>query len=236
MKSTTSIFGLLALATLVAVENSFGQGFVFNNFGTSGGARARVFGVEPENPHRQLWGNGPEASPPGTQIYSGAPLLGTNYNVEAWYSLMPVPDVFALNTSARPVQDSLTYFGFSEFPGFFIRGQLFIPDALRNPSSPPGDPYMAYLQVRAWDNAGGRFASWDQARQAAQAGSGQAVGWSTTFEQGLSIGASTYPGLQNFQSFNLFIVPEPSAIVLALLASLTLLGSLRPRRRSRKPT
>ena len=234
MKSKTSIFVLFSLAALVAVENSFGQAFFFSNSGV-GGARARVFGVEPDNPSRQLWGNGPEASPPGTQIYSGTPLLGTNYNVQAWYSLTPVPDVFALITIARPVQNSLTYFAFSEFPGFFTRGELYIPDALPNPS-PPGDPYMAYLQVRAWDNGGGRFASWDQAWNAAQAGSGHAVGWSTTFAQPLAIGTGLYPGLQNFQSFNLFIVPEPSAIALALLASLALWGSLRPRRHFRKPT
>ena len=234
MKSKTSIFVLFGLAALVAVENSLGQGFGFYNFGANGGARARVFGVEPDNPYRQLWGNGPEASPPGTQTYSGTPLLGTNYNVEAWYSLTPAPDVFALNASARPVQDSLTYFGFSEFPGFFSRGERYIPDAIFTPF-PPGDPYMVYLQVRAWDNAGGRFPSWDQAWNAAQAGSGHAVGWSTTFEQPLAIGTGPYPGTYNFQSFNLFIVPEPSAIALALLASLILFGSLRPRPHRRKP-
>ena len=207
-----------------------GHFLFYDNFGGNGGARARVFGVEPENPHRQLWGNDAEASPSGTQVYSGAPLLGTNYNVQAWYSLTPVPDVFALNASARPVENSLTYFAFSEFPGFFSRGQRSIPDALVNPSWPPGHAYLAYLQVRAWDNAGGQFATWDQAWQAAQAGSGHAVGWSATFVQGLDIGTIPYQGLENFRSFNLFIVPEPSAIALALLASLTLLGSVRRRK------
>ena len=230
MKSTTSIYALFTLVSLVAVENSFGQAFIFSNFGGSGGARARVFGVEPDHPHRQLWGNDLEASPPGAQVYSGTPLLGTNYNVQAWYSLTPVPDIFALNASARPVQNSLARFGFSEFPGFFNRGERTIPDALINPSFPPGDLFLAYLQVRAWDNAGGQFATWDQAWQAAQAGSGHAVGWSTTFAQPLAIGTVPYPSLQNFRSFNLFIVPEPSAIALALLASLTLLGSLRRRK------
>ena len=175
MKSKTSIFVIFGLAVLVAVENTFAQGFGFNNIGIYGGAIARVYGPEPGNPSQQLWGNGPEASPPGAQVYSGAPLFGTNYNVEAWYSLIPVPDMFDLNPSARPVPDSLTYFRLSAFPGFFSRGELTIPDALPNPS--PGFPYFVYLQVRAWDNAGGQFASWDQAWSAAQAGSGHAVGW-----------------------------------------------------------
>ena len=236
MKSKTSIFVLFGLVILVPVEHSFAQGFVFSNTSVNGGARARVYGIEPGNPNQQLWGNTAEAVVPGTQVYSGVPLLGINYNVEAWYSLTPVTDIFALNSSARPVQNSLTFFAFPQSPGFFSRGDLFIPDAIPNPSFPPGDPFMAYLQVRAWDNAGGQFTSWDQAWNAAQAGSGHAVGWSATFEQALTGGLQPYPGLHNFQSFNLHVVPEPSAIMLALLGSLLLLGSLRPRCRSRKPT
>ena len=230
MKSKIPVFLLFSLAALVLVDNSFGQAFFFSNTGANGGARARVFGVEPENPHRQLWGNDAEARPPGTQVYSGAPLLGTNFNVQAWYSLMPAADPLALNASARPVENSLARFFSPQDQGFFSRGDRFVPDALLNPSSPPGDPFLAYLQVRAWDNGGGQFPTWDQAWQAAQAGSGYAVGWSTTFAQPLSIGTIPYTGLQNFQSFNLFIVPEPSVPALALVASLALWGGLRLRK------
>lgn len=152
--------------------------------------------------------------------------------MQGWYSLTPVSDAFALIGGAIPIPDSLTFFGFSNSPGFFIRGERFIADAL---PSPPGSsyPYTAYLQIRSWDDRNGQYASWDAAWNAAQAGSGNAVGWSKTFAQPLDIGSVPYPGMMNFESFNLFIVPEPSLTVLAVLGGAVLFASARIRRRHR---
>jgi hypothetical protein len=81
---------------------------------------------------------------------------------------------------------------------------------------------MVYLQVRTWDNAGGQLGSWDEAWNAALAGSGRAVGWSEVFEQPLAIGSVPYPGMMNFESFNIFLVPEPGTVSLMVLGGAAL--------------
>src|SRR5207247_862369 len=170
-------------------------------------------GPDPANPFLQQWGNTPNDNPPGTQTYGGQPLDGTNYSVQAWFSLTPVAEPFALATNARPVDGSLL--------GFFIAGRFgardpVIPEAIVNFTNGLY-PYWAYLQVRAWDNAGGQLASWDSAWSAAQNGSGRAVGWSEVFFQPLEVALVPWPGIINFESFNTFVVPEPASTGLLAL-------------------
>ena len=226
-----TLSGTLAVAAscfLAVCPNSLAQGvFLFQNVGANGGARAPIYGPEPGNPSLQLWGNPLDALPPGNQSYSG-PLIPTNYSVEAWYTLAPVGDVSQLIPNARPVAGSLTS---PHREGYFIGPSPLIPDP--NRSQDPGYPYYVYLQVRAWDNAGGHYPSWDSAWSAARAGSGTAVGWSQVFYQPLDRDASTfpYPGLDNFQSFNLFIVPEPTSASLFVAGAIVFRFFRRPYRR-----
>src|SRR5689334_6529485 len=124
----------LHFISVVAAIGTFGygtiglpQGFVFNNMGGNGGARAAVYGPDPLNPYLRLWGNGADATPAGTQLYFGAP-LDSNYAVQAWYSLSPVDDVLAVLPSATIVSGSRTSFR-PGVPGYFSRGDLTISDA-----------------------------------------------------------------------------------------------------------
>ncbi len=206
----TFVSALIALGAALA-ESSSAQGvFYFSNTGVNGGARALVYGPEPANPFRQLWGNTPDARPPGTQSYSGPVVTGTNYSVQGWYSLTPSADVFELVPTARPVPGSLRGLN----GGYFGGGNPQIPDP--NFSLTNDYPFYVYLQVRAWDNAGGQYPTWSDAWSAANQGSGRAVGWSKVFYQPLTspLDMGMWPSLFNFQSFNLFILPEPSAIAI----------------------
>lgn len=218
---------------LLGTTTCLGQGgFLFANNGANFGARAPVYSTEPSNPYLQLWGNPPNATPPGSQTYSGPLLVGTNYSVEAWYTLAPVADPLQLIPDARPVASSLTLFRLPSAPGFFAGQHVLIPDP--NPSQTTEYPYYVYLQVRAWDNANGQYPTWTEAWSAANQGSGRAVGWSTIFYQPLDRDSSTlpWPGLINFESFNLFIVPEPASASLLILGvtSLWLFRDRRPHR------
>jgi hypothetical protein len=220
---------LLGFAIALSVESAFCQGaFEFTNGGGNGSARAPIYGPDPDNPYLQTWGNAPDATPPGTQSYSGPRLTGTNYSVQAWYSLVPATDDFQLIGAARPVSDAPTSFA-AGFPGFFA-GYGTIPDAIPTPSS--NYPFMVYLQVRTWDNAGGQLGSWADAWNAAQAGSGRAVGWSKVFVQPLGDGsAKPDPGMFNFESFNVYVVPEPGTVSLVVLGGAALFWGIRYRRR-----
>ncbi len=225
---------LSILAVLLVPSSGLAQGvFYFENGGWNGAARAGVYGPDPSNPSLQLWGNTPDARPPGTQTYSGPLLLGTNFSAEGWYSLVPAADAYQLLPGSRAVAGTLT--AFSSFtPGLFSA----MPETEMldfNLSTSNTWPYYVYLQVRAWDNAGGQYPTWSDAWNAANQGSGRAVGWSKTFYQPLDWIGSTrpYPGMINFESFNLFIVPEPSAIaILAVGAAALGLRSRRGRRTS----
>jgi len=221
---------LLGLALLAAVESSLGQGsFVFYNGGANGGAIGAIYGPDPADPHRHQWGNTPEGRPAGTQVYAGAPLAGTAYSVEAWYSLTAATDVFALQTEASAARRSLTTFFTGTGAGFFTGGDVSVSETTYNPNQPPGSAYGVWLQVRAWDNAGGQLGTWDAAWKAALAGSGKAVGWSGVFWQSARP-LGVWPGLVNFESFNVAIVPEPGTLSLAALGGAAWCWS---RRRSR---
>jgi hypothetical protein len=212
----------LGFSIFVATESLFGQGsFVFDNGIVNFGPRAAIYAPDPGDPHRQQWGNTQDARVPGTQAYAGALLVGNTYSVQAWYSLSPVVDVFQL-AGDGPVSGPPTLFNLG--PGYFAGYERVVPGALD----------MVYLQVRAWDNAGGQLGSWDEAWNAALAGSGRAVGWSKVFEQPLGIGSVPYPGMMNFESYNIFVVPEPGTVSLVVLGGTALFWSVRRRRPLRR--
>ena len=98
--ATTTLLG----AALVAwsAGDALGQGFYFQNRGANDGAWAPIYGPEPDNPYLQKWGNEAQALPPGTQTYTGPLLDGTNYSVQAFFSLTPVQHPFELMTDAPP--------------------------------------------------------------------------------------------------------------------------------------
>jgi hypothetical protein len=135
--------------------------------------------------------------------------------VEAWFSLTPVSDIYALNPSASPLAGSQTTFLLGG--GFFVGGFPLVSEVMNSVSGPG-----VYLQVRAWDNAGGQYTTWEQAWNAALAGSDTAVGWSEVFWQPVNSGLGEPASLDNFESFNIFIVPEPSTVALFGLGGLSL--------------
>jgi hypothetical protein len=213
----------------IYIDTSSGQGVVqgvfdFSNTGVNGGSRAPVFGPDPTNPSLQQWGNPTNASPPGTQTYLGPSLNGSSFSVQAWYSTNAVSGSTQLLPDARPVSGSL---GTNFYAGLFPLPQQYtvIPDALPNPAFDPSyaavtnKPLYAFLQLRVWDNGGGQYGSWDSAWSAALAGSGRAVGWSRVFWQPITglMDTTPWPGMPYFESFNAFIVPEPSAAALLLV-------------------
>jgi hypothetical protein len=202
----------LVLSALCLQLEAHSQGFIaFNNYGINGSPIAPIYGPEVNSPQEQKWGNAAEAIPSGVQTYTGIPLAGANYIVEGWYSLTPVADIYELNTAASVLLNSTSTF----LPnGLFARDDAYIP-VIPNVGNPG-----VYLQVRAWDNGGGQFSTWTEAWEAAMAGSGKAVGWSKVFWQDVAQGAAPPAGLRNFESFNIFIVPEPSTFALLGLGGL----------------
>jgi len=223
----------LGVVILASIESALGQGtFVFSNTGANSGTLAPIYGPDPGDPYWRQWGNAPQGQPPGTHVYAGPLLAGTAYSVEAWYSVTAAADVFALQTAASAAPRSLTTFFTGTGAGFFAGGDVSVSETTYNPNQPPGSAYGVYLQVRAWDNAGGQLGTWDAAWKAALAGSGKATGWSRVFWQSARP-LGVWPGLVNLESFNIAIVPEPSTALLVVLGGAAWCWSLRRRQRPR---
>src|SRR5689334_19123552 len=110
---------LLEFAVLAFSISSFSQGFIYGNRGVNAGAFAPIYGPDPGAPYLQKWGNTSESTPPGTQTYSGAPLAGSNYSVQAFYSLTPVQNINEMVLNAPFVVGSLTTFRTGLAAGFF---------------------------------------------------------------------------------------------------------------------
>jgi hypothetical protein len=196
-----SILTLVALGAAVSV---MGQGIV--NFSTrvSGTVIGHVYDVG--GPART--GNTASETPAGTQTYAGALLQGTGFSAA----------LFAANGAGQAegslvlVPGSLTTFR----TGATLGGTP-APLTLAVPGVAAGG--TGTFQIRAWNNGGGLYATYDLA-----AAANSPVGKSGLFDvANLGDGVLTLPAdFANFRSFNLSAVPEPSTFVLAGLGAAAL--------------
>lgn len=199
---------LLILVSLVCAVTVFGQGTMAFNNRIVGSVVAPIYGVDPANqgPSGFRQGNTSAGTPPGTQLYSGVPLLsGTGYTAQLFggavgTSLDPASPANALTPTVAFRTGSAA--GYTVTPAPTVA----VPGVAENGT--------AVVQLRAWDNRGGTITSWDQVLQDPSV----PRGWSTTFNVSPLGGTlTTPPNLVGLTSFNLFIVPEPSVIALGVL-------------------
>jgi hypothetical protein len=219
---------LLVAALLVSAVGAFGQGAVnFNNRATTAGAGAQapvvapIFGVDPTAPTEQRSGNpisswngtnGPTPVPQGTQTYRGTPLNGTGFTATLWAADSQAADSAMVQIVSVSFRTAAT----ASLQGFWATP----PTVPTVPGVPGADAVArAKFQVRVWDNKGGTITSWQAVLDPAN--NGVARGWSAIFSPNFALGAGTTlpPNLLGLESFQLFIVPEPSVIALGVLGA-----------------
>jgi hypothetical protein len=208
---------LLVLAGLLTAVGAFAQGsirFEDRVTGTSTAAVvAPIYNVDPANPTATKTGNAQSAPtapiPVGTQIYGGAPLVGTGFTASIWARLAGTQNAFvqAATTPFRATT-STTLFGFWTTPGTAVVLQGIPSDVASR----------AEIIIRAWDNKGGTITTWAQAIDPANQ---DAFGESLAFVAPDQLGGGTTlpPTLVGLQSFQLHTVPEPSVIALGALGA-----------------
>lgn len=180
---------------------------------------APIFGPEPSNPTVPLYGNPPNGLPPGTTVYSGAPLAGTGYTAEIWWGTT------ADENSLQPVPGSQWYFRTGAGAGYLsATSPTGGGTMLTIPGTVPGT--TVWMQIRVWDNKGGTITSWNDAVAYwnSLTDPNYAIGKSQLFEQPL--GGETYlpTGLDGLRSFSLYTnVPEPATLALLGIGGLGLL-------------
>jgi hypothetical protein len=222
------LIGGLVLASAVA---SFGQGQVlFNNRvvntpslpGPNANVYAPVYDVEPGNPTLSQTGQSSIGDPMGATAYGGARLSGTGFTAQLWGGPGGIVDPAQLMLCTAGAGNASTTFR----TGANTVGSIVaLADAASIPNAPAGGGSRASLQLRAWNNMGGAVTSWAMVMaDPANIPHGSSPIFTPPFD--LGGGSVTPPNLIGLQSFNLFVVPEPSLIALGALG----LGALLLRR------
>jgi len=227
---------LLVAAMLVSAVGAFGQGAIkFDNRATTAGTEGAspvvspIFGVDPACPTCEKQGNptyasytnrystsAPQPQPAGTQVYGGAALAGTGFTATLWANNSNLPDdqLQLISTTGFRTQTTLS-----------LQGYVVVPNPSPTvPNTPnPGD--RAKFQVRVWDNAAltaltGKAAS-AQTWADVLANPSVARGFSPVITLPYQLGAGSVgpPNPVGLESFQLFIVPEPSVIALGVLGA-----------------
>lgn len=187
---------IVALSTLLTAAFAFGQGQVnFNNRVTVsplGTVNAPIYGPQVDNPLESLRGN--------DENYTGARLDGAAYTAELWAA------------PAGSSEDQLVFVAATDFrtgnaAGYLNATTVTVPNVAGGAE--------AVFQVRAYDNMGGTLTSWAEVVGRTDV----AQGTSAMFSPGFPLGGGTVqpPNLASLESFNLYIVPEPSTIALGVL-------------------
>ena len=206
---------LVILAALVVCAGSlYAQGQLQFNNRVVGEIVAQVYGPETGNSQTRKSGNTSAGTPVGTQTYTGALLAGSGFTAELWASTNGAPASSLQAVSA--VNGGRSDFRTGAAAGWWNATVATIPGVIEGGT--------ATVQVRVWDNRGGTITTW----AAAQANLTIPQGSSDIFTvSGLGGILTTPPSIQNFRSFNITAVPEPSTIALGVLG----VGALLLRRR-----
>ena len=227
---------LLVAAMLVSAVGAFGQGAIkFDNRATTAGTDgnapvvAPIFGVDPACPTCQKQGNpdfasyqarystsAPAPQPAGTQVYGGAALAGTGFTATLWANNANLADdqLQLISTTAFRTQTTLS-----------LQGYIVAPTTAPIVPNTPNTSDRAKFQVRVWDNVAltaitGKAAG-QQTWADVLANPTVARGFSPVLTLPFQLGAGSIgpPNDIGLQSFQLFVVPEPSVIALGVLGA-----------------
>ena len=219
---------VVVLVLLAAVGGGFAQGTIrFANRGGSttsaapGQVIAPIYREDPSNPTHRISGNTSTGVPSGSTSYNGAGFVaagqGQTFTVTLWALSGAVAGDAANNNLQQVLVNGTAEFRTAtsgSFAGIWIEpsGSAVIPGAIRDTDRPA-------FQIRVWDTKGGAVATWDQLMLPEN--DGVLRGYSELFTVPFPLGfvspqPNPDPFLQGLQSFNLFIVPEPSALALAI--------------------
>ena len=198
---------LISLWLLVLPHMAVGQGqVVFENRLPAFDLVAPVYGINPLAPSIRMSGNATTIG--GTVDYTGVPLLsGNTYTASLWGARLEISDVAQFELlSTRPFRTSVAGAGFWSPPP---EGPVLVPFV-------SADDHFFNAQVRVWDNQNGTITSWAQALANPSVGG---MGYSEVFTLPVVSRDAPAAYLQGLTSFNLTVVPEPSALALGLLGA-----------------
>jgi hypothetical protein len=203
---------ILASLALTCALGAFAQGTVVFNNRVSGTLVTYVYAPLATDRLFHQIGNGADSTPAGTTDWSKfTKISGSGYLA----TLMSAPTAGAAE-SALAFASVTSSFRTGGAAGNVAGITLTLPNVAAGAN-------IATLQMFAWDNSDGKYATaqaaWDAWKNGDIAG-----GVSGTFNlEAIGGGLNSNPNLTGLQSFNLYYVPEPSSMALAGLGAAALL-------------
>jgi hypothetical protein len=235
-------FGVWLLLSQVAL----GQGSIWfvNRAGISttaapGEVYAPVYREDPSDPTRRISGNTPTGVPSGNTSYNGAAFVaagqGPTFVATLWGADSTAVAGNAAQNNLMFLANGTTTFGTTTSGS--LAGIVNQPTA---PAQVPGtflDMDRGTFQMRVWDTRDGTISTWEQLILPENDGvlRGYSDLFTVPFPLGTTSPLSFPPYLQGLQSFNLFIVPEPSALTLLAISAACVIY-LRTRNSARRRT
>jgi hypothetical protein len=213
------LLSLFLIGDLTAAS-CFGQGTIAFSTNVSGRIVMRVFAPLSPDPTYHQTGNGSADTPTGTQDWSSFSLIGASGTGGPYGGATTFAQLLGVDGADQP-ESSLA-------PGAptttFLTGSVagYVRGTGVTFGNIPGITPAATIEMVAWDNSSGLYPTWVQASVAWQAGL-IAAGESGRWNQDLhSFGTepnliNDYDPSQHVVSFNLYFIPEPSALALVSL-------------------
>ena len=241
IKEILTIYSALALA-----QAAFSQGRItfLNRAGNTttaypGQVLAPVYREDPADPTHRISGNTPTGVPSGTTSYNGAPVVaagqGPTFTATLWGLNSLAVTGNSQSNNLMLLQNGTTTFR-TDMTGNFAGIWVQLTDSAIVSGVQGASADRATFQVRVWDTRNGAIATWDEVWLPEN--NGVLRGYSEIFTDPWMLGDPTFllppPTLQGLESFNVFIVPEPSVLVLGVLvvASLAVFRLRKSRERS----
>jgi hypothetical protein len=230
---------MFASVVITFAQTAFTQGTIrfINRGGTTttaapGQVLAPIYREDPKDPTHRISGNTSTGVPAGNTSYDGAAFVaagqGPTFTATLWgiNSTAVVGD--SRNNNLVLLPNGTTTFR-TDTSGVFA-GILYEPQDLAQVPGVVIQTDRATFQIRVWDTRGGAISTWDELAQNDNALRGYSDLFTVPFPLGDPGGLSSPPYLQGLQSFNLFIVPEPSALLLSAIGAAALLFPVRKRK------
>jgi len=206
---------VVATIAMICAASTFAQGLLLFNTksgvqitNTPGGVWSPVFLPEPGNRVEAKTGNPSNLGPTfsGSQTYGGGFAIGIGYTAALYGGPVGTPeaDLQLVATTLFRTQTATT-----------VAGTVQPPAVSPSVAGVPAGSFATF-QLRAWDNQGLTITAWSQVDGSTTVDHGKSLQWNLPWALG---NGSTIPvpNLQGMESFNLHIVPEPSAIALGVL-------------------
>jgi hypothetical protein len=222
---------LLGCVGFLSIGSAFAQSVIDFQTYIPGTLLLRVYGPLSNNPTFHQTGNGPGDIPAGTQDWSSFTPIGASGSSGPFGASTTFAQLLGADGAGQPESSLQLGFPVTTFKSGLGAG--YIQPTVVTFNNIPLDTLAATIEMVAWDNSSGLYSTWTEAQVAWREGliaAGESGSWYQALPiQPPAVMINYHDPSQHVVSFNLYYIPEPSALWLAGFGIMMLLfRRLRP--------